>query len=60
MAHLVREDGERAQKLLVDRRDGPDRVGARLLEEEIVDGDVVYRIVGRPVPGGRPQFLSSE
>ena len=31
-----------------------------LLEQETVDGEAVYEIVGRPVPGGHPQVLSSE
>jgi cell division protease FtsH len=59
-ARLVREAEERAQKLLVDHRDELERLTGLLLEQETVDGEAVYEIVGRPVPGGAPQLLSSE
>ena len=59
-AKMVREAEERAQKLLVDRRDELERLTRLLLDQETIDGEVVYQIVGRPVPGGRPQVLSSE
>jgi hypothetical protein len=57
---MVREAEERAQKLLVDRRDELERLTRLLLDQETIDGEVVYQTVGRPVPGGRPQVLSSE
>jgi cell division protease FtsH len=59
-ARMVREAEERAQKLLVDRRDELERLTGLLLDQETIDGEVVYQIVGRPVPGRRPQVLSSE
>ena len=58
VARLVREGEERAQKLLVDHRDELERLTELLLEQETVDGEAVYEIVGRPVPGGRSQVLS--
>jgi cell division protease FtsH len=59
VARLLREAEERAQKLLTERREELDRLTELLLEHETVDGDTVYEIVGRPVPGGRPQVLAA-
>jgi cell division protease FtsH len=59
-ARFVRAAEERAQKLLVDHHDELERLTGLLLEQETVDGEAVYEIVGRPVPGGAPQLLSSE
>jgi cell division protease FtsH len=59
VARLLREAEERAQKLLNENREHLDQLTALLLERETVDGESVYRIVGRPVPGGQPQVLKT-
>jgi cell division protease FtsH len=52
VARLLREAEERAAKLLSEHRDALDRLTELLLENETIDGETVYEIVGRPVPGG--------
>jgi cell division protease FtsH len=59
VARLLREAEERATKLLSEHRDALDRLTELLLENETIDGETVYEIVGRPVPGGRPQVLAA-
>jgi cell division protease FtsH len=54
VARLLREAEERAVGLIRSHRDELGKVVALLLEHETVDGDAVYRIAGRPVPGHRP------
>jgi cell division protease FtsH len=45
VSRLVREAEERATQLLTDNRDALDRLAHVLLEQEVVDGDEVRRIV---------------
>jgi cell division protease FtsH len=59
VARLLREAEERDLKLLTEHRHHLDRLTEDLLEHETVDGEVVYRIVGKPVPGGSPQVLTT-
>ena len=51
------EDLERARKILSEHREELDKLAALLLEHETVDGETVYDLVGRPMPGGQPQVL---
>jgi cell division protease FtsH len=62
VARLVREAEEAATALLMRHRGELDELAGMLLEEESIDGDRVYGLVGRPRPGeqpgdGRPQPL---
>jgi cell division protease FtsH len=50
VSRLLREAEERDQKLLAEHREYLDRLTELLLEKESVDGEAVYRIVGRGVP----------
>ncbi len=50
VARLLREAEHRAIEVLTDHRDVLDQLAERLLSEETVDGSVVYRLAGRPVP----------
>jgi cell division protease FtsH len=59
VSRLLREAEERAKKLLTEHRDELDRLTELLLEHETIDGEEVYRIAGRPMPGGNPQVLSA-
>ena len=59
VARLLREAEERARKLLAEHRDKLDQLVDLLLEHETVDGEVVYELVGRPMPGGHPQVLTA-
>ena len=59
VARLLREAEERARKLLAEHRDKLDQLVDLLLEHETVDGEAVYELVGRPMPGGHPQVLTA-
>jgi cell division protease FtsH len=50
VARLVREAERRAIDVLTEHRDAIDRLVARLIEAETIDGDEVYAIAGRPMP----------
>ena len=50
VARLLREAEHRAIEVLTDHRDVLDQLAERLLSEETVDGSIVYRLAGRPVP----------
>jgi cell division protease FtsH len=58
VSRLLGEAEERAMKLLTDHREQLDQVSQLLLEDETVDGETVYRIAGRPMPGGQRQVLA--
>ncbi|MEA2783566.1 MAG: cell division protease FtsH [Rhodospirillaceae bacterium] len=58
VARLLREAEERDLKLLSEHREYLDSLTELLLEHETIDGEAVYRIVGKPVPGGSPQVLT--
>jgi cell division protease FtsH len=59
VARLLREAEERACELLSDHRAELDKLTGLLLELETVDGEVVYDLVARPMPGGSPQVLTA-
>ncbi|HTW98170.1 MAG TPA: cell division protein FtsH, partial [Acidimicrobiales bacterium] len=55
---LLREAEQRATELLNGHRAELERLAALLVEQETVDGAVVYEIVGRPVPSGAAQQVA--
>jgi cell division protease FtsH len=54
VARLLREAEQRATELLKEHREHLDRLTSLLIEQETVDGSVVYALVGRPHAGGIP------
>jgi len=52
VARLLREAEERSLKLLTEHRDELERMTELLLEHETIDGESVYRLVGRELPRG--------
>jgi len=54
VARLVREAEQTAVSLISTHRPELDRLVSLLLEKETVDGEEVYRIVGRAMPEQRP------
>jgi cell division protease FtsH len=54
VTRLVREAEQTAAGLLLAHRGHLDALVSLLLEEETVDGDAVYALVGRPRPGREP------
>ena len=50
VARLLREAEQRAVDLLTSHRGELDKLTGLLLEHETIDGETVYRLVGRPVP----------
>jgi cell division protease FtsH len=59
VARLLREAEERARELLTEHREQLDKLAELLLEHETIDGEAVYDLVGRPMPGGHPQVLTA-
>lgn len=57
VARLMREAQERARQLVRGARPQLDKLVDLLLIDENVEGAEVYAIVGRPVPGTRPQVI---
>jgi cell division protease FtsH len=51
VSRLLREAERRATDMLSEHRGSIDRLVERLLESETVDGQDVYAITGRPMPG---------
>jgi cell division protease FtsH len=58
VARLLREAEERAIGVLRTHRSELDQLVDLLLEKETVDGDEVYRIVGKPSPEHRPDDMA--
>ncbi|HEC09253.1 MAG TPA: ATP-dependent metallopeptidase FtsH/Yme1/Tma family protein [Acidimicrobiales bacterium] len=56
---ILDEAESRAVNILKTHRDALDRLAERLLEEETVDGAVVYEVAGRPPPKGASQILGT-
>jgi len=54
VSRLLREAEERAVSLIRAHHDELCRLAGLLLEKETVDGDEVYRLLGRPVPERHP------
>ena len=52
VARLLRDAEQRALQLLTDHRVELDKLAELLLERETLDGADVYRLIGRPAPGG--------
>jgi cell division protease FtsH len=59
VARLLREAEDRARKILSEHREELDKLVELLLEHETVEGEAVYDLVGRPMPGGQPQVLTA-
>jgi cell division protease FtsH len=55
VSRLLREAEQRAVDLLRSHRGELDQLVSLLLEHETVDGEAVYRIVGKPVPSQRSE-----
>jgi cell division protease FtsH len=55
VSRLLREAEQRAVDLLRSHRSELDQLVSLLLEHETVDGEAVYRIVGKPVPDQRSE-----
>ncbi len=53
VARLLREAEQTAVSLIRAHRSELDQIVSLLLENETVDGEAVYRVVGKPVPTGR-------
>jgi cell division protease FtsH len=58
VARLLREAEEAAVELIRSHRDELHKLVDLLLEHETVDGEAVYRIVGKPVPEHTPDELA--
>jgi cell division protease FtsH len=58
VSRLLKEADERAAKVLREHRDVLDKLTARLVESEAVDGDEVYALAGRPKPAGAEAVLA--
>ncbi len=58
VSRLLREAEESAVAVIRAHRAELGQLVALLLEKETVDGEAVYRIVGKPVPGHRPEELA--
>jgi cell division protease FtsH len=58
VARLLREAEQSAVALIRAHRAELGQLVELLLEKETVDGEAVYRIVGKPLPGHRPEELA--
>jgi cell division protease FtsH len=58
VARLLREAEARAVDLISSHRSELGQIVDLLLEHETVDGEAIYRIVGRPVPEHRPEEMA--
>jgi cell division protease FtsH len=54
---LLDQRQERVEGLLAEHRDELEQVAGRLLEDEVIDGEEFYRLLGLPEPGGGPDAL---
>jgi cell division protease FtsH len=54
VSRLLKEADQHAEELLRGHRDVLDAVTELLIEREILDGDEVYRLAGRPMPSTVP------
>jgi cell division protease FtsH len=54
VSRLLREAEERAVSLIREHREDLERLADLLVEKETVDGEEVYRLLGRPSPENRP------
>jgi len=58
VSRLLREAEQTAVDLLRSHRGELDQLVSLLLEHETVNGDAVYRIVGKPTPAHRPEEMA--
>jgi len=58
VARLLREAEQTAIELIRSHKEMLDQLVELLLEHETVNGDAVYRIVGKPTPEHRPEEVS--
>ena len=54
VARLLREAEARARDLITSHRKALDKLSELLMQQETIDGAVVYGLVGRPVPAAPP------
>lgn len=47
---ILREAEDRARRIIEDNRETFDELVERLLDKEVLDGEEIYEIVGKPVP----------
>ena len=60
VTRLLKDAEERARTLLTENRGAVEELVALLLERETVDGEDVYRILGRLAPGRREEAEPAE
>ncbi|MDP8969841.1 MAG: ATP-dependent zinc metalloprotease FtsH [Actinomycetota bacterium] len=53
VTRLLRDAEQRAVDLLKDHRVELDKLTELLLEHETIDGETVYQLIGRPIPGSQ-------
>jgi cell division protease FtsH len=58
VSRLLKEADERAAEILREHRDVLDKVTALLIEKEIIDGEEVYALAGRPKPEGLEEIVA--
>jgi cell division protease FtsH len=58
VSRLLKEADQRAEELLQGHRDVLDAVTKLLIEHEIIDGEEVYRLAGRPMPSTSPEGIA--
>ena len=51
VARLLREAEDRAERCIIERREVFDRIVERLLDVEVVDGEEIYALLDKPMPG---------
>jgi cell division protease FtsH len=55
---LLKQADERASRILQEHRDVLDRLTDLLVEREMIDGEEVYKLAGRPVPAGAEEAIA--
>jgi len=58
VSRLLREADEDASQVLEKHREVLDKVTDLLLEREMIDGDEVYQLAGRPKPSGTEEIVA--
>jgi cell division protease FtsH len=58
VSRLLKEADERAASILQEHRDVLDELTALLIEKEMIDGEDVYRLAGRPMPQGSAETIA--
>jgi cell division protease FtsH len=55
---LLKQADERASRILQEHRDVLGRLTDLLVEREMIDGEEVYKLAGRPVPAGAEEAIA--